>query len=172
MRFASQLVVVVATVALSGCGDSTSPLPIEHGLRVGASVKLVQTEAGDTIQVQADLIVQNAADSTQDIEWDCPVGRSLLLIAFTADGNRSPVWTSQDAISDYVCPADAFVRRLAPGDTAKVTLFVPVTTILGDTLPAGPYSFDVSAKGLVPSFSEEIPAGTLTLAPNLRLKPN
>jgi len=155
---------VAVSCLLSACGASTGPTLVDHGMRLGASARLVHNAAGDSVQTV--LTVQNVADSTQSISWaTCPSNGPVLLVAYKAGGNTSAAWDSQDAYSKVICAAIAQSEALAPGETWQYEFAVPVATILGDSLAPGPYSFDVSAKYLSPGFPEEIPVGTLSLVP-------
>jgi hypothetical protein len=77
------------------------------------------------------------------------------------------VWDADRAYARDGVYCDLVLRHydLLPGGQWSYSLPVQVRRVLGDSLPAGTYSFTVSAFALQPAKADEMPAGQLTLTP-------
>lgn len=161
-------VVLCACVAAAvACSGGTSAQPASEGLRYEASTRLVDSSVlGRVPTVIATLVVTNLADTTKRFLWaDCVDGGPVWLRAYRVNGDRTPVWSSYTAYREFQCDLVLHYQDVAPGGQWRFDLPLRVSKILADTLPAGTYSFTVSADGLQPVNRNELPAGQLTLSP-------
>jgi hypothetical protein len=78
------------------------------------------------------------------------------------NGVRQLAWSSTALPRLVECPTLLVQRTLNPGDAVTLTRTIDVSSILGDSLPAGSYSFTAQA-ATTPAVGGEAAAGALTL---------
>jgi len=84
---------------------------------------------------------------------------------FYRPGDSTPVWDSEVAYREAVCPLSNNGRLLQPSDSFSLTWETAVSDILGDSLLPGPYDLTVTPKYLHPPSFDQVRGGTVTLAP-------
>lgn len=149
----------------SACSSGTATQATKAGLRYEVSTRLADSSVlGRAPTIIATLVVTNVADTTQRLDWiDCPTGGPVWVRAYRMPGDRKLVWDANLAYPGIQCLLVGRYRDLLPGAQWQYNLPVRVSEVLGDSLPAGTYSFTVSASSLSPAYREELPAGQLTL---------
>ena len=129
-----------------------------------ASATIVGSGSGRAILATAD--IENVGGSRQSISWgvDCGGSGALTLNVYRVTGDtRTLVWTSAAVRRVLGCPTRLVQLALDPGAHAQPQFTVAVSSILGDSLPAGAYALGVIAH-TSPALDAEVPAGTVTLS--------
>lgn len=152
-------------ISAPACSSGTATQATRVGLRYEVSTRLADSSVlGRAPTIIATLVVTNVADTTQRLEWgDCFTGGPVWVRAYRAPGDRKLVWDANRAYPGIYCLLVGHYRYLLPGGQWQYNLPVRVSEVLGDSLPAGTYSFTISASSLSPANREELPAGQLTL---------
>lgn len=151
---------VLVTVVTACSSPSSVERPIVRALAVAATARLVGLP--DTVQVR--LRVLNIGTDTQTVEWDyCKASAPQGAIRVYQPGTGRLVWSWIAAYNSSICALQIDGTVLNPGDSAIVWGGVPVSDILGDSLPGGPYDLTLSPFALVPPDSSEISLGEFTL---------
>jgi hypothetical protein len=115
--------------------------------------------------VYAILTVENIGALQQSMSWgvDCAGAGALLVKAYRQVGTAQVLaWNSASLPRTLGCPTQLVSRALNPGDQLTLQQTIPVATILGDSLPAGPYTLTVAAL-TTPTLDSVIAVGSLVL---------
>ena len=157
---------LILLAGVIGCSASMSApsTDAQANFRETAAAMIVGTSAGRSMQATAD--IENVAGSPQSIAWgiDCGGAGALTLNVYRVSGDtRTLVWTSAAVPRVLGCPTRLVQFFLQPGEHAQPQFTISVTSILGDSLPAGAYMFGVIAR-TTPALDVEVPAGTLNLS--------
>jgi hypothetical protein len=150
---------VVLWLLTAGCSDRTPLEPGQAQLRFRVSTALEGTP--DTLTVTLWMI--NPSSDTVTVTFaDCqavtPVWRRLY-----RPGEATLVWDSEVAYREAVCALGATGALIPPRDSFSLSAETPVSVILGDSIPPGPYDLTVTPKYLYPSSLEQVPGGRLVL---------
>lgn len=159
------LAVFLGLLGATACSSTpTAPPSNQFGMELTAASSLVDN-AGPGVGpgVELSLTVTNRADTTARIYWGDCASTGPLVVRVTRQGSSTPVWNSLDAYAKVICDLVRHYADVAPGQQWEYDRTIPVRDILGDSLPAGSYTFTASAQFLEPGFSSSIPAGVLAL---------
>lgn len=146
-RRAFALIAYALAVVPIGCKKETlTEPPTADGLQFRAEVRFPETQPRG---VSASLAVENVTDTVRRIEWSsCRTNYPVLLRVYLAEGT-APAWDQTAAYRLEDCPMVLNVRRLQPRETFIFPDFnVPITHILGDSLPSGTYRITIHPKYL------------------------
>jgi len=148
MRGVGRRTRVLLLAALAACGPTGSsdggaqPNPDDgprrqvtvEGVTYTAEARIAET-APPTVYVTAR--VQNTSSSRQDVTF--PDGCVVLLRAYRdAARTGAPAWDQQQGV---MCTMQLVELSLAPGESREFLASARADQILGDSLPAGRYSF-------------------------------
>lgn len=166
MNARSLIFLAGATAVAAGCAASMSGprTDLQANLRETATAMIVGTSSGRSVLATAD--IENVGGSQQSITWgvDCGGAGALTLNVYRLNGDtRTLVWTSAALARELGCPTRLVQLSLEPGEHAQPEFAIPVSSILGDSLPAGNYTASVIAR-TTPALDAEVPAGTLVLS--------
>ncbi|MFI5229444.1 MAG: hypothetical protein ACHQWU_10265 [Gemmatimonadales bacterium] len=157
--------VSVLLLALSGCtatittGDGGS----NPNFTESAQSSIIAADTGRA--VFSTLTITNVGVAPQTLTWgvDCGGSGPFDLRAYRqVNGVRLLAWSSTALPRLLECPTLLVQRTLNSGDAVTLTRTIAVSSILGDSLPAGPYSFTAQA-ATTPAIGGEVSADTLTL---------
>jgi hypothetical protein len=129
-----------------------------------------ETAAGSIVpfngrSVYLTIIIENVSANQQSMNWsvDCTGAGALLVKAYRQVGTEQALaWNSASAPRTVACPTQLVSRTLMAGDELTLQQTIPVTAILGDSLPSGSYLLTVSAL-TTPSLDSVIAIGSLTI---------
>ena len=168
MRPARSTLHALLCSAVVACAAATEPDPVvEQGLRDAASV--VIDSSGVRTLVVADTLT-NVSGSDLATIWgnDCR-GNSPMDVRMYR-GNTL-VWNS-DAVPNMLgCPVVAIQSTLTPDQSFVFQWRATVKSILGDSLPPGPYTFTVLPSLATPTLTERVNAGGLVMADPIAVPP-
>ena len=162
------LLVSAAACAGAVSGPRTDAQNVFHET---AAATLVGSSTGRAVLATVD--IENVGGSQQSISWgvDCGGSGALTLNVYRINGDaRTLVWSSAAVPRMLGCPTRLVQLSLDPGAHAQPQFTVAVSSILGDSLPAGTYAFGVIAHTM-PALDSEVAAGTLDLSTALVAPP-
>jgi len=164
---------LILLAGVAGCAASMSGprTDVQSTFRETAAATIVGTSSGRSVQATAD--IENVGGSQQSIAWgvDCGGSGALTLNVYRFNGDtRTLVWTSAALKRVLGCPTRLVQLSLEPGEHAQPQFAIAVSSILGDSLPAGTYALGVIAR-TTPALDAEVPAGTLSLTDTLVVPP-
>lgn len=156
-------IVLATVVALAGCSD---PVLFAEVWDVRGSVAFASSSAD---RVVAEMVIVNRAPETLQTHGvtSCPPVVDVEARTAEAPGGE-PVWEYRSYFHEvWACLAAAFPPMdVAPGDSVVYQVNFPVSAVLGDALPAGPYGFAGVMLGLGTlddGTYRSVDLGTLTL---------
>lgn len=169
MRRTLWAVAILAAVAaaVTSCGSSVTESIVDGDLRETSSVRI--DSSGVRVLV-ATLTLENVADAPRPILWgeDCFGNGPLDVRMFRGS---TLVWESSRVTSDVACPTRAIQSTIAAHGSASFEWRITLAALLGDSLPAGTYSFTVQPTLASPLLTSQSNAGVLSVADPIIVPP-
>jgi hypothetical protein len=171
-----QIGLVMLGCTLAGCRMASDPTTLTRAATVGDSIAMsgdLREAASMTFEesiasVRAVLTVTNTSATarpiTATIDGMCD-GLVVVRAWRVVDGSAVLAWDSSRHPPKPPCPVHLLDSAIAPGAHVTFGNEFPMSFILGDSLPAGPYLFTVKAYTLSPSLPAELTTSILTLSP-------
>jgi hypothetical protein len=149
--------------AVAACSTATGVQTIPAFTEAATTSVLA---SGSERSMYASLAITNVSLTTQTLSWgfDCSGAGALRIRAYRATGGaHTLVWDSDKVRRQLGCLTQLVQRVLNPGDAATIAQYIPVASILGDSLPAGSYDVTITAE-TTPVLSGESDAGATLLS--------
>jgi hypothetical protein len=153
------LLAVAACTATITTGDGSA----NPNFTESAQSSIISGESGRAVFTT--LTITNVGLTPQILTWgvDCGGSGPFDLRAYRQVNNvRVLAWSSTALPRLVECPTLLVQRTLNSGDAVTLTRTIPVSSILGDSLPAGSYVFTAQA-ATTPAIGGEVSADTLAL---------